>query len=142
MKFKKYLLVLAASCLFTTAFATIQPTDTIVAQSADSEQIENDLDSLLNLWYVKNSIISTNNTTEKVVNAKDIPDSVYIARLNAIPSLMELPYNQIIRRYIELYTKRKSAPILIGLTDYYFPMFEEILDKYDLPLELKYLPII
>ena len=142
MKFKKYLLIIIASCFFTTAFATTQPTDTIVPQTTDSRQIENDLDSLLNLWYVKNSVISKNDSKEKVINAKEVPDSVYIARLNAIPSLMELPYNQIIRRYIELYSNRKSAHILIGLSDYYFPIFEPILDKYDLPLELKYLPII
>ncbi|MBN1250808.1 MAG: transglycosylase SLT domain-containing protein [Bacteroidales bacterium] len=143
MKFKKYFLIIAASCFFTTAFAYTQPTDTIVAQTDDSEQIESDLDSLLSLWYVKNSIVSTNNNvSEKTVDAKEIPDSVYIERLNAIPSLMELPYNQIIRKYIELYSNRKSAHILIGLSDYYFPIFEQILDQYELPLELKYLPII
>ena len=142
MKIKTYLLILAVSFVFTTIYAAPQPTDTIVPQTADSEQIENDLDSLLNLWYVKNSIVSINDSKEKVINAKEISDSVYIKRLNEIPSLMELPYNQIIRRYIEVYSNRKSASVLIGLSDHYFPIFEPILDKYDLPLELKYLPII
>ncbi|MEN8120648.1 MAG: transglycosylase SLT domain-containing protein [Bacteroidota bacterium] len=134
--------------LFTaySSFATTHPTDTIVVNNNESKQIEDDLNSLLNLWYIKNAVKSSDNKVlilpNSEVNIKVIPDSVLIARLNAIPSLIELPYNQIIRRYIELYTKRKSAPVLIGLTDYYFPMFEEILDKYDLPLELKYLPII
>ncbi|RLD75138.1 MAG: lytic transglycosylase [Bacteroidetes bacterium] len=144
---KKEILIIVFA-LFTgfSSFATVHPPDTIVVNEKESKQIEDDLDSLLNLWYVKTAIKSSDNITLKlpdsVVNIKLIPDSVLIARLNAIPSLMELPYNQIIRRYIEVYTKRRSAPVLIGLTDYYFPMIEEILDKYDLPMELKYLPII
>jgi len=144
---KKVLII--GTFLFFAAYnslATNHPTDTIVVDNSESKQIEDDLDSLLNLWYVKNSVKNSDNKVlvlpDKEVNIKQIPDSVLISRLNAIPSLIELPYNSIIRRYIELYTKRKSAPVLIGLTDYYFPMFEEILDKYDLPLELKYLPII
>ncbi len=142
-------ILLSGIFLFFTAygsFANTHPTDTIVIGNNESKQIEDDLDSLLNLWYIKNSVKSSDNKVitlpNSEVNIKAIPDSVLIARLNAIPSLIELPYNQAIRRYIELYTKRKSAPVLIGLTDYYFPIFEEILDKYDLPLELKYLPII
>ena len=144
----KKILLIGIFLFFTaySSFATTHPTDTIVVDNNESKQIEDDLDSLLNLWYIKNSVKSSDNKIlilpNNEVNIKIIPDSVLIARLNAIPSLIELPYNQIIRRYIELYTKRKSAPVLIGLTDYYFPMFEEILDKYDLPLELKYLPII
>ncbi len=126
-------------------FANINPQDTIVQLVEENQQIEDDLDSLLNLWYVKNSIKSTEiaiNTPDGEVKISDVSDSVLIDRLNAIPSLIELPYNEIIRRYIEVYTRRKSAPVLLGLADYYFPMFEEILDQYDLPIELKYLPII
>ncbi|RLD76078.1 MAG: hypothetical protein DRJ10_14185, partial [Bacteroidetes bacterium] len=132
---KKDILIVAL-VFFTgfSGFANMHPTDTIVVNEKESKQIEDDLDSLLNLWYVKTAIKSSDSKTIKlpdsIVNIKQIPDSVLIARLNAIPSLIELPYNQIIRRYIEVYTKRKSAPILIGLTDYYFPMIEEILDKY------------
>lgn len=128
------------------SFANLMPTDTIVVDNNESKQIEDDLDSLLNLWYIKNSIkgseIKTVIGTGNDINVKELSDSVLAERLQKIPSLIALPYNKIIRRYIEIYTKRKSAPVLIGLTDYYFPMFEEILDKYGLPLELKYLPII
>ncbi|MDF1547596.1 MAG: transglycosylase SLT domain-containing protein, partial [Bacteroidales bacterium] len=126
-------------------FAENNPQDTIVQESDDNQQIEDDLDSLLNLWYVKNSIKSTDvsvNMPDGDLKIKDVSDSVLIERLNAIPSLIALPYNEIIRRWIEVYTRRKSAPVLLGLADYYFPMFEEILDQNDLPLELKYLPII
>ena len=69
---------------------------------------------------------------------------MYIARLGLIPSVIELPYNDKVRRYIEVYTRKSphAIPYMIGMTDYYFPIFEEILDEYDLPLEFRYLPII
>jgi membrane-bound lytic murein transglycosylase D len=77
-------------------------------------------------------------------NIPDIPDSVFIKRLAGIPSAIELTYNKQVRSYLDLYTKsrRKQVSIMLGLSDYYFPMIEAKLDAYGLPLELKYLPII
>ncbi len=74
----------------------------------------------------------------------DTPDSVFIKRLAGIPSAIELTYNKQVRSYLDLYTKsrRKQVSIMLGLSDYYFPMIEAKLDSYGLPLELKYLPII
>lgn len=151
----KYLLILFVG-LFTInqAFAFVQPKDTIKVEMDENQQIEEDLDKMLNLWYVKNSMkgydiklnASSKNQNREIYDAEtaiaNVPDSILIERLKAIPSLMELPYNEIIRKWIEVYTRRKSAPVLLGLADYYFPMFEEILDQYNLPIELKYLPII
>jgi len=119
--------------------------DTISPIVENTQQIEDNLDSLLNIWYVKNSIKSTDirfKMPDSELKINDVSDSVLVERLSAIPSLIDLPYNGVIRRYIEVYTRRKSAPILLGLANYYFPMFEEVLDQNDLPLELKYLPII
>lgn len=146
MRAKRYLLLMFLIAGFSVnIMASVNPRDTVVPVTEDNSQIEEDLDKLINLWYVKNSIKSTEiavNMPDSEVKIKEVSDSVLIDRLNAIPSLIELPYNEIIRRYIEVYTRRKSAPALLGLADYYFPMFEEILDKNDLPIELKYLPII
>lgn len=69
----------------------------------------------------------------------------YINRLYALPSEMELAYNQIVQSYIDMYTssrRKKSVEYMLGKGKYYFPMIEETLDKHGLPLELKYLPII
>jgi len=73
-----------------------------------------------------------------------LPDSVYIKRLQQIPTIMEMSYNSIVRRYIELYTvkKRKQVEYMMGVGKYYFPMFEHALDAARLPMELKYLPVI
>jgi membrane-bound lytic murein transglycosylase D len=75
---------------------------------------------------------------------KNVSDSIYIQRLQAINSPLEFPFNSKVKAYIELYTqkKRKQVSLMLGLSDYYFPMFEQALDAADIPLELKYLPII
>lgn len=72
------------------------------------------------------------------------PDSSYINRLYSLPTEMELVYNPIVRSYIDMYTgrMRSSVGYFLGKAEYYFPIFEQALDKAGLPLELKYLPII
>lgn len=104
----------------------------------------NNLDSLLHLWYVKHSPTPLNSDTSSISYPKNIPDSVYIKRLKQIPSAFNLSYNNIVKNYITLYTqkRREQVGLMLGLSEYYFPIFEEILDKEGLPLELKYLPII
>lgn len=71
-------------------------------------------------------------------------DSLYIARLQKIASVIELPYNPIVRRYIELYSQRiaKKTECILGLSSYYFPLYDEIFDRYNMPLEFKYLSVI
>lgn len=74
------------------------------------------------------------------------PDLVYeykIAELNNLTPI-ELEYNERVRRYIDVYTieRREHLAKIIGLAELYFPIFEEYLDKYQLPLELKYLAIV
>jgi membrane-bound lytic murein transglycosylase D len=74
------------------------------------------------------------------------PDSVYAARLRELDKLtpFELTYHPEVRRYIDVYTTKRRGQVsrMLGLAAYYFPMFEEALDAYDLPLELKYLAIV
>ena len=71
-------------------------------------------------------------------------DSLYIARLQKIASVIELPYNSIVRNYIELYSVRiaKKTESILGLSAYYFPLYEEIFDRHNMPLEFKYLSVI
>jgi membrane-bound lytic murein transglycosylase D len=105
----------------------------------------NNLDSLVYSWYAKNTVKTrTYNKTSIPVQTERIPDSIYIKRLEEIPSLIDLSYNKIVRNYIELYSKRRrnQVEMMMGMSEYYFPIFEEILDKEGLPQELKYLPII
>ncbi|NJK95058.1 MAG: lytic transglycosylase domain-containing protein, partial [Bacteroidales bacterium] len=74
------------------------------------------------------------------------PDIVYefrFARLHQ-NSAIDLEFNSQVKKYIEIFTiqRRNDISKILGLKDYYFPIFEEYLDKYGLPLELKYLPVI
>lgn len=107
---------------------------------------QDNTDSLVNLWYVNQSIESTvgeyNSEADTLV--PDYPDSVYIARLADIPSVVNLSYNSIVKSYIRLYTikRREQVSNMLGLSAYYFPLFEEIFDFHGVPYEIKYLSII
>jgi membrane-bound lytic murein transglycosylase D len=74
----------------------------------------------------------------------DPSDSIYIQRLNALPTIINMSYNRIVKKYIQLYTERNRTTIqyMLGLANYYFPSIEQILDENELPLELKYLVIV
>lgn len=71
-------------------------------------------------------------------------DSVYLKKLYSLPSEMELSFNSVVKNYIEMYAVRKRDQVsyMLALGDYYFPMFEQALDRYGLPIELKFLPVI
>ena len=109
---------------------------------------DKNLDSLMRIWYVQESIGSDTLISEMAVDElsfiPELHDSIYIERLKKIPSIVNLTYNNVVRGYIHVYTirKRNQLEIMLGLKDYYFPMFEEILDFYGLPLELTYLAVI
>ena len=74
----------------------------------------------------------------------DLPDSIYKQRLQTLPFIIEVPYNEIVRRYILRYVKHSPRQLasLQRKAQYYFPIFEDILAKHQLPFELCYLPVI
>jgi len=100
------------------------------------------IDSLLNSWYFKHSFVLSDTVTESIVS--DFPDSVYVEQLQDIDSYVDLSYNKTVKNFINLYlnTQKTHTEFIIGLSAYYFPLIEEILDKYNLPKELKYMTII
>ena len=109
---------------------------------------DRNLDSLMRIWYVQESIGSDTLISEMAIDVlpfvPELHDSIYIERLRKIPSVVHLTYNNIVRSYIHVYTirKRNQLEVMLGLKDYYFPIFEEIFDFYGLPLELTYLAVI
>ncbi|QKG79259.1 lytic transglycosylase domain-containing protein [Tenuifilum thalassicum] len=112
----------------------------------DKQQIEK-MDSLLYQWYIQqpnedNSLIV--DVDDDTLGVNETQDSFYIKRLQSINSFINLPYNHIVRNFIKAYTekKRDRVEVMLGLTEYYFPIIEEILDLYQLPQELRFLPII
>ena len=109
-------------------------------------QTEQNLDSLLNLWYVNRSLETAVDDYQPGADTlvPDFSDSVYLARLAEIPSVVDLTYNRIVKNYINVYThkRREQMRIMMGLADFYFPLFEEVFDLYGVPYELRYLSVI
>lgn len=125
-----------------------------IASDEDSITADNDpnfnTDSALVAWY-DNLIRHSQEDEDELMDVgdmkytSDIPDSVYIARLNRINTSVKIPYNDVVRSYIIYYTQKMSrAKIakIVGLSSYYLPIFEEIFDQYGLPQELAKVSVI
>ena len=100
-------------------------------------------DALLSNWLTTSYLKLDNNCIQQSENPY-FSDSVYIERLSKLPTVMEMPYNQIVRSYINLYAQRlrERVSYMMGLGHFYFPLFEQALDAENMPLELKYIPVI
>jgi membrane-bound lytic murein transglycosylase D len=111
--------------------------DSIVAP----ESLNEHLATLLHEWQIDFS--KSDNACRQGANVI-FHDTVYSRRLYNMPTEMELSYNQVVRQYIDMYANRRRDMVgyMLTIGNYYFPMFEEALDKHGLPLELKYLPVI
>ncbi|MBR2478110.1 MAG: transglycosylase SLT domain-containing protein [Bacteroidales bacterium] len=103
-------------------------------------------DSLMSMWYIQKRL--TLNDAERALDSitltSNIPDEVYMERLNRINSFIPLSYNSIVKNHIIYYTEKmpSKASHILGLSSYYLPIFEEIFDYYGLPKELKAMAII
>lgn len=102
-------------------------------------------DSLLSIWYShKQAFAEDDLNLDSVKFASNVPDEVYIERIKKMNSFITLPYNEIVRNYIILYSEKMPTRMahMLGLCNYYMPIFEEILNRYDMPEELKAMTII
>jgi len=131
----------------TTEYDTINPGSLRFFDSEDLIDPVISTDSLLNIYYVQKALSLESNFSVNLDSAaftSDIPDSIFLARLKAINSFIPLPYNTVIKNHILYYTQKipNKIDLILGLSSYYLPMFEEILDQYDLPKELKVMAII
>ncbi|MCU0458626.1 MAG: transglycosylase SLT domain-containing protein [Bacteroidales bacterium] len=136
--------LIIAMLLISAALPAYPVNDTIIIRNDEStEVIEHDLDSLLNNWFIRMSVAGLDISPADSVIA-EFSDSIYKDRISRINSLIILPYNNIIRNHIHVYTDRKvdRFRVMLGLQDFYFPMIEDIFDYYGLPVELKYMAVI
>ena len=138
------ILILAGSAVS----AVAAPTVLSIKESITDDAIvypysfETDTEALRNNWYLKNFAVLDTDVQLK----NDVPTSKedYIERLQALPTIIEMPYNDIVRSYINMYTGKRRGLVeqMLGLSIYYMPFFEQALEKEGMPLELKYLPVI
>ena len=119
------------------------------------QKLNRDYDSLLMSYYVQKAVDDTlsiigdtlfvsdvNMDSTKII--VDLNDSIILRQMAEMQVLFDVSYNHIVKSFIKVYTERKRelTETVLGLSDYYFPMFESELDAADLPLELKYLAVI
>ena len=99
-------------------------------------------DSIVHDFFVEKSFKIDCQRTDS--GAVYYSDSVYMARLQSMPHVMEMTYNKVVKAFIERYARcPKDVGYMLGIGNtYYFPMFEEALERHNVPLELKYLPVI
>ena len=145
----KRLFVLIASFGFLVAHAQQTEQSITVRTDAGDEVIDlpagmvSTTDSLYLDWISKNYINLGENCTATSVGPQ-VSDAVYMDRLKRIPAVIEMPYNAIVREFIDMYVTRlrQKVAFMLSANNLYMPIIEEALDLYNLPLELKYLPII
>lgn len=123
----------------------------VVRQITGETPVISMLDSLTNIRFFNTSYFVTDTQQLNVYHYSKgqvpvFPDSVYEQRIAALDrrTPFELTYNNTVKDYIDLYgvRKRNLTSRMLGLAELYFPMFEEMLDRYNLPLELKYLAVV
>ncbi len=139
--------------------AELQRTDSLTNEILDYYEVESDndtlyvenytaevSDSLLNIWYAHRMASAEDEGVDidSVVFLSNVPDSVYIKRISQMNSFITLPYNDIVKNHIIRYSDKMPVKMshMLGLCEYYMPIFEETFDRYDMPEELKAMAII
>ena len=107
------------------------------------EGLTHEVDSLLSLYYSQMYLTPDGDCNYRDENP-EFPDAVYIERLSRMPNIMEMPYNAVVRKFIDRYASRMRNAVgyWLGASNFYMPIFEQALETYNMPLELRYLPVI
>ncbi len=122
-----------------------QETDDSLALSAELPEgmQTREIDSLLASWQTSKFLLFDEHC-ETTGENPDFDAETYAKRLSRLPNVVDMPYNNVVQQYINLYSGRlrQSVSVLLGASNFYNPIFEEALESYQVPLELKYLPVI
>ena len=127
-------------------FGYAQDVITVVEDSGKTEVFDMPEGMLINEEELMKDYTNSNYLQEGTGTSRTLSysDSMLIDRISRIPTTIEMPLNDVTRKFIDTYsTRMKSAvAIMLGSANFYTPIFEEALERYGLPLELKYLPVI
>lgn len=107
------------------------------------EALTNEVDSLLKLYHSQMYLTPDGDCQYRDENPY-FSDEVYKERLQRMPNIMEMPYNEVVRKFIDRYASRmrRAVGYWLGASNFYMPIFEQALETYNMPLELRYLPVI
>ena len=141
--------MMGGNATVTLAQVNEEETVTVTNYQGKKENIElpasmtQELDSLMNLYNAKTHLRADDDCDLPDVNPV-YDQQVYKDRLAALPTVIEMSYNDIVQKFIDRYSSdlRRKVAYMLGAQNFYMPVFEEALEAYDLPLELKYLPVI
>lgn len=141
-----FILLLSFERSWSQSDSTFTATDSITADSLQFDMPESsqyDIDSLLTLWHAAHYLQYDMDCIEGSVNPT-VSDSVIAVRLSSLPTIVEMPFNSVVRNSIDNYTgkSRKIISYALGMLPLYEETFVNALIKYDVPVELKYLPIV
>ena len=142
---KKVKLSLLALLATVATSVSAQNVITVESDSGRVETIELPEGMLVSEEELMQDYTNKTNLTEGTANVRDLSasDSLIISRLSRIPTTIEMPLNDVTRKFIDKWIERKgSVSVMLGAMNFYGPIFEEALDRYGLPLELRYLPVI
>lgn len=127
------------------AQAQFTPTNPEAADMAD--RFVSNYDSLLNSFLMTKYAATTrrhraNINTDYAFD--QIPDTVIARRLQSLHTVIPMTYNKEVRSYIRMYLNRMKTrlDVMLSLSEFYFPVFEQSLAKFEVPEELKYLTIV
>lgn len=141
-----FILLLSFERSWSQSDSTFTATDSITADSLQFDMPESsqyDIDSLLTLWHAAHYLQYDMDCIEGSVNPT-VSDSMIAVRLSSLPTIVEMPFNSVVRNSIDNYTgkSRKIISYALGMLPLYEETFVNALIKYDVPVELKYLPIV
>lgn len=122
--------------------APAEKPDTTVTDIELTEGMMIDVDTQLKGWNAEKYL--NVDSSRVAIPVADVEAAEYERRLRRLPCVIEMPYNDVVRKYIDQYTGRlsRSVSYMLGAQNFYIPIFEEALEMEGCPLELKYLPII
>lgn len=148
-KIYKYLTsasLLVASAMTAQAASILSVRDTITDPNiVYPESFEADTHLMMKNWYLQNyTTLDRGGSTNSYDAPVEASDEEIIARLMAMPTVIEMPFNSVVKSYINMYVNRRRSLVenMLGMSIYYMPIFEQALEAEGVPLELKYLPII
>ena len=147
---KRFLSVLTL-CLCS-CFSFAQGTVTVVDDNTGKEEsislpegmLDAEIDSMMRQWCARTYLTYDSASCESTGEDILCTEEEYIRRLQNLPNVIEMPYNSVVRKCIDQYTQRlrRSVAMMLGASNFYIPIFEDALEAYQLPMELKYLPVI
>ena len=147
---KRLLLIIISTLFCFSAFS--QKSVTVYDDNTGKEEIidlpegmlEEEIDSMMRQWFARTHLAYDSTECESTGQDIAYSEEEYINRLQRLPNIIEMPYNPVVRKFIDQYTGRlrRTTALMLGACNFYTPIFEEALEAYQLPLELKYLPIV